>query len=120
MIVEWGLMASVKLAGRSDDLASMDDLAASVIGLGGRVTRRFVQRRGHSGNKKGNAPGGRRNMDRPYSRRTLMSTGKIQEIAEARAQHQAKAVIFSNDLTDHQRTVLAELIGCPVFSRHDL
>ena len=49
-----------------------------------------------------------------------MSTGKIREIAEARARHQAGAVVFYNELTDHQRIVLAEIIGCPVFGRHDL
>ncbi|GLY76515.1 hypothetical protein Airi01_047820 [Actinoallomurus iriomotensis] len=114
------LIAGLFSAKRKDYLASMDAVAESVIRLGGRVTGRFVQRRGNSGNKKGNAPGGRRNMDRPYSRRTLMSTGKIREIAEARAQHQAEAVVFYNELTDHQRIVLAEIIGCAVFSRHDL
>lgn len=114
------LIAGLFSAKREDYLAAMDAVAASVIGLGGRVTGRFVQRRGNSGNKKGNAPGGRRNMDRPYSRRILMSTGKIREIAEACAQHHAAAVVFYNELTDHQRTVLAEVIGCAVFSRHDL
>lgn len=114
------LVAGLFSAKRKDYLAAMDAVADSVIGLGGRVTGRFVQRRGSSGDKKGNAPGGRRNMDRPYSRRTLMSTGKIREIAEVRAQHQAQAVVFYNELTDHQRTVLAEVIGCAVFSRHDL
>lgn len=114
------LIAGLFSAKRKDYLASMDAVADSVIGLGGRVTGCFVQRRGNSGNKKGNAPGGRRNMDRPYSRRTLMSAGKIREIAEARAQHRTAAVVFYNELTDHQRAVLAEVIGCAVFSRHDL
>jgi 50S ribosomal subunit-associated GTPase HflX len=49
-----------------------------------------------------------------------MSTGKPREIAEARAQHQAAAVVFYNELTDHQRTVLAEVIGCAVFTHKDL
>ena len=59
-------------------------------------------------------------MDRPYSSRTLMSTGKVREIVAARVQTEAKAVVFANELTARQRTVLAELLGCPVFSSGDL
>ncbi|MEO3871003.1 hypothetical protein ABGB18_19515 [Nonomuraea sp. B12E4] len=59
-------------------------------------------------------------MDRPYSARTLMSTGKVHEIAEARTETQAAAVVFVNDLTTRQRTVLSEALGCPALSRSDL
>ncbi|MEU8364063.1 hypothetical protein AB0C27_49395 [Nonomuraea sp. NPDC048882] len=59
-------------------------------------------------------------MSRPYSSRTLMSTGKVREIAQERAEADATAVVFFNPLTGRQRTVLSELLGCPVFSRADL
>ncbi|NKZ05344.1 hypothetical protein HGB48_16550 [Actinomadura latina] len=98
----------------------MSVLVSEVERLGGHVVGRFVQRRGVSGNKKGHAPGGKVNMDRPYSSRTLMSTGKVREIVAARVQTEAKAVVFTNELTARQRTVLAELLGCPVFSPGDL
>jgi hypothetical protein len=98
----------------------MDALAAEVTAQGGRVVGRFVQRRGISGGKKGRAPGGRANMDRPYSSRTLMSTGKVREMADSRKKAQAKVIVFFNELSSRQRDVLPEIIGCPVLSRSDL
>jgi hypothetical protein len=98
----------------------MSVLVAEVERLGGCVVEQFVQRRGVSGNKKGHAPGGRANMDRPYSSRTLMSTGKVREIAAVRVETGAKAVVFANELTARQRAVLGEVFGCPVFSHGDL
>ena len=114
------LIAGLFSAKRKDHAALMDDLAAEVTELGGRVVRRFVQRRGVSGGKKGRAPGGQANMDQPYSSRTLMSTGKVREIAEARTETQAVAVVFANQLTSRQRTALTHILGCPALSRSDL
>ncbi|MFF5208722.1 hypothetical protein [Streptosporangium sp. NPDC000396] len=93
--------------------ALMDEFADAVTALGARVVGRFVQRRGVS-------DGGVRAMDRPYSSRTLVSTGKVREIALAREDTNAGAVVFLNPLTDHQRDVLAENLGCPVISSVDL
>ncbi len=59
-------------------------------------------------------------MDRPYSSRTLMSTGKVREIAAVRVETHTRAVVFANELTARQRAVLSELLGCPVFSYGDL
>ncbi|WP_433182544.1 hypothetical protein [Actinoallomurus sp. CA-150999] len=114
------LIAGLFSAKRKDHAQLMDALAAEVTSSGGRVVGRFVQRRGISGGKKGNAPGGQANMDRPYSARTLMSTGKIKEIAAARAMTGAGAVVFFNELTSRQRTALTEIIGCSALSRCDL
>ncbi|MER5418937.1 hypothetical protein [Streptosporangium roseum] len=93
--------------------ALMDELADAVTALGARVVGRSVQRRGVS-------DGGVKAMDRPYSSRTLVSAGKAREIARARAESGAGAVVFLNPLTDHQRNVLAEILGCPVLSSIDL
>jgi predicted DNA binding protein len=114
------LIAGLFSAKQKDHADLMDDLAAEISELGGRVVRRFVQRRGVSGGKKGHAPGGQANMDQPFSSRTLMSTGKVYEIAEACTETQAAAVVFANDLTGRQRTVLTEIFGCPALSRSDL
>lgn len=114
------LLAGLFSAKQKDHLAAMDALAAEAEARGARVAGRFIQRRGVSGGKKGNAPGGRAAMSRPYSSRTLMSTGKAQEIAAARAETGAAAVLFVNPLTARQRTVLTEMLGCPVFSLSEL
>lgn len=114
------VIAGLFSAKRKDHVDLMDELEAEVMNIGGIVTARFVQRRGISGDKKGNAPGGRANMDQPYSGRTLMSAGKIDEMAEACAHARADAVIFYNELTDRQRKTLTEIFGCAVFSLQDL
>lgn len=114
------VIAGLFSAKRKDHADLMDGLEAEVTNLGGLVSARVVQRRGISGNKKGHAPGGKENMDKPYSARTLMSTGKVREIAEACTQARAEAVIFYNELTDRQRTVLAGIFGCAVFSLQQL
>src|SRR4051794_4882568 len=80
--------------------AKLDLLAASVEDLGGRVVGRHVQRRGVS-------HGGARKMAWPLSRRTLLSPGKVREVAEACRSGRVTAAVFLNPLTDHQRAVWA-------------
>lgn len=91
----------------------MAELAGAVTALGARGVGCVVQRRGVS-------DGGVKAMDRSYSSRTLVSAGKAREIARAREESGADAVVFLPPLTDHQRDVLAELVGCPVISSTDL
>ncbi|GAA4225898.1 50S ribosomal subunit-associated GTPase HflX [Streptosporangium album] len=107
------LLVGLFSAKQKDHAAVMDELAELAGALGARVVGRFVQRRGVS-------DGGVAKMSRPYSSRTLVSTGKAREIAAARKEHGASAVIFANALTGHQREVLTEIFGCAVISRTDL
>ena len=93
--------------------ANLDHLAASVQALGARVVGRHVQRRGVS-------HGGARKMARPLSRRTLLSPGKIREVAEACRSTRVAAAVFLNPLTEHQRTVLSDIFDCPVVSSEDV
>lgn len=97
----------------------LDDLAALVGAHGGRVVGRHRQRRGASDRWR-QRPGGAARMSQPFSRRTLLSGGKVREVAAAvRAVH-ADAVVFVNALTSVQRTVLTGALGCVVFSRDDI
>jgi 50S ribosomal subunit-associated GTPase HflX len=114
------VIAGLFSARRKDHVDLMDELEAEVTNIGGRVVARFVQRRGISGNKKGHAAGGTASMDQAYSGRTLMSAGKVREIAEACTWARADAVVFHNRLTERQRKVLAEIFGCAVFGLHEL
>lgn len=107
------LLVGLFSAKQRDHAAVMDELAAVAGALGARVVGRFVQRRGVS-------DGGVAKMGQPYSSRTLVSAGKVREIAAARKEHGASAVIFANPLTDHQRKVLTEILDCAVISRTDL
>lgn len=91
----------------------MDEVAEAVVGLGARVVRRFVQRRGVS-------DGGVKKMGLPYSSRTLVSYGKADEIAAACRETSADGVVFRNTLTDRQRRVLSEIFGCPAVSLTEL
>ena len=56
--------------------AKLDSLEASVEARGGRVVGRQIQRRGVS-------RGGAERMTLPLSRRTLLSSGKAREVADA-------------------------------------
>ncbi|MET8159319.1 hypothetical protein ABZT47_23365 [Sphaerisporangium sp. NPDC005289] len=94
-------------------LVIMDEFASAMAALGAQVVGRFVQRRGVS-------DGGARTMDAPYSSRTLVSAGKVEEIALVREKTRADAVIFLNPLTAHQVETLTGLFNCPVLSSQDL
>ncbi|MFJ7125882.1 hypothetical protein [Streptomyces sp. NPDC098101] len=94
-------------ARQRDFAALMDAAAAGLAARGARVVARAVQRRGVS-------HGGARKMSLPFSSRTLLSGGKVHEVAEIRERAEADAVVFLNRLTAHQRLSLRGLFGCPV------
>ncbi|MEV6374845.1 hypothetical protein [Micromonospora musae] len=93
--------------------AKLDLLAASVKAHGGRVVSRQVQRRGVS-------HGGAAKMTESFSRRTLLSPGKVREIAQACRAAEVGVAVFVNPLTEHQRAVLGDMFGCLVISSEDL
>ncbi|MFE5729701.1 hypothetical protein ACFQ7A_02140 [Streptomyces sp. NPDC056528] len=96
-------------AGQRDFAALMDAAAAELAARGARVVARAVQRRGVS-------HGGARKMSLPFSSRTLLSGGKVQEVAEVCERTGADVVAFLNPLTAHQKGSLTGLFGCPVVS----
>jgi 50S ribosomal subunit-associated GTPase HflX len=97
----------------------LDELAALAEARGGRVVGRYVQRRGASDRWK-ERPGGAARMSWPFSRRTLLTHGKVREIAEACREADVDVAIFANALTPVQRAVLGDLLGCLVVSGDDL
>jgi predicted GTPase len=97
----------------------LDELAALAEARGGRVVGRHVQRRGAS-DRWNERPGGASRMSLPFSCRTLLTHGKIREIAEACREADIDAAVFVNTLTPRQRTVLTRMLGCLVVSRDDL
>lgn len=90
-------------------VALMDSAAAELAGRGAQVVGRIVQRRGVSG-------GGVKKMALPYSSRTLLSYGKVREVAAACEQTDADAVVFLKLLTERQSRVLTEMLGRPAVS----
>ncbi|GIE78524.1 hypothetical protein Aph02nite_44740 [Actinoplanes philippinensis] len=98
--------------------ATLDEFAALVEGRGGRVVARYVQRRGASDRWK-QRPGGSRRMSQPFSRRTLLTHGKLREIAQACREANIDAAVFVNVLTQRQRSVLSEILGCLILSGED-
>ncbi|MEW1778251.1 hypothetical protein [Streptomyces sp. NPDC086777] len=87
----------------------MASAAAELAAHGARVVARIVQRRGVS-------DGGVRKMGLPFSSRTLLSDGKVREVAQVCDRAAADAVVFVAELTEHQRRVLTETLGRPVVS----
>lgn len=92
--------------------ALMDAGAGAVAAAGGRVVGRIVRRRGVSG-------GGAAKMGLPYSSRTLLSYGKVREVAELCERTGADAAVFLTALTARQRRALMKILGCPVVSSQD-
>ena len=89
--------------------AVMASAAARLDGCGLRVAAQVVQRRGVS-------RGGVRKLDLPYSSRTLLSYGKVREVAQLCEQVDADAVVFAGSLTERQRRALTDEFGRPAVS----
>lgn len=87
-------------------VALMDAAAAELAGRGARVVGRIVQRRGVS-------DGGARKMTLPYSSRTLLSSGKVLEVAACCDEVEADLVVFAGPVTERQRKVLTGIFGRP-------
>ncbi|MER7577321.1 hypothetical protein [Streptomyces sp. NPDC126514] len=100
-------------AKRKDFQALMASAAAELWVRGVRVVAQMVQRRGVS-------DGGALKMGLPYSSRTLLSYGKVREVAQACEQANAEAVVFVASLTARQRRTLTGMLGCPVVSLADI
>ncbi|WP_404197624.1 hypothetical protein [Streptomyces tauricus] len=101
-------------SGKQKDFAALMDTAAQQATRHGvRVVGRIVQRRGVP-------DGGARKMALPYSSRTLLSYGKIREVAALCGQTDADAALFLSTLTERQRRALTGMLGCPAVSLADV
>ncbi|MFB9511556.1 hypothetical protein ACFFS2_40955 [Streptomyces aurantiacus] len=103
------LVAGYFSAKQKDFAALMDAAATALTARGARVVGLIVQRRGVSN-------GGAGKMGLPYSSRTLMSYGKVREVAALCERSGADAVVFLNDLTPRQYVALSRSFGCPAVS----
>ncbi|MFE9783299.1 hypothetical protein ACFYPA_34800 [Streptomyces sp. NPDC005775] len=91
----------------------MASAAQELAARGAWVAMQLVQRRGVS-------DGGVQKMSLPYSSRTLLSYGKVREVAQACSQANADAVIFVASLTERQQRVLTATLGRPAVSLSDI
>lgn len=91
----------------------MASAVAELTARGAQVVVQIVQRRGVS-------DGGVRKMGLPYSSRTLLSYGKVREVAQACDQANADAVVFVASLTERQQRVLTAMLGRPAVSLSDI
>lgn len=82
------------------------ELGCSGAKLGGRI----VQRRGVS-------RGGVAKLNRPLSPATVISAGKVQELASLVRESGADFVVFLNELTASQVERVEEITGCRVLLR---
>lgn len=96
-------------AKEKDFVALMASAATELAARGARVVGQIVQRRGVS-------DGGVQKMGLPFSSRTLLSYGKVREVAHACEQADADAVIFVASMTERQQRTLAAIFGCPAVS----
>ncbi|WP_344468718.1 hypothetical protein [Kitasatospora kazusensis] len=91
----------------------MSSAATELAARGARVAVQIVQRRGVS-------DGGAQKMALPYSSRTLLSYGKVREVAQACDQAKADAVVFVTSLTERQQRTLTAMLGRPAMSLSDI
>ena len=87
--------------------------ATELAAHGARVLAQIVQRRGVS-------DGGARKMGLPYSSRTLLTYGKVREVAQVCDRTDADAVIFVAPLTERQQRTLTDILGRPAVSLTDV
>ncbi|MER8038473.1 hypothetical protein [Streptomyces hydrogenans] len=87
----------------------MASAARKLAARGARVVVQIVQRRGVSA-------GGVQKMGLPYSSRTLLSYGKVREVAQACDQANADAAIFVSSLTERQQRTLTGMLDRPAVS----
>ncbi|WP_327122072.1 hypothetical protein OG206_32055 [Streptomyces sp. NBC_01341] len=99
-------------AKQKDFESLMTSAAQELAARGAHVVVQIVQRRGVS-------DGGVQKMSLPYSSRTLLSYGKVREVAQACDQANADAVIFIASLTERQQRVLTATLGRPAVSLSD-
>jgi 50S ribosomal subunit-associated GTPase HflX len=107
------LIAGLFSAKQKDYESVMESTAVLATASGARVVGRIVQRRGVS-------DGGVAVMGLPFTRQTLLGTGKLREIAQRCHEDRIGAVVLINAMTDRQRLTLEARFGCPVLSRTEL
>ncbi|MET7362443.1 hypothetical protein ABZS76_29000 [Streptomyces sp. NPDC005562] len=100
-------------AKQKDFEALMTSAAAGLAARGARIVGQMVQRRGVS-------DGGAQKMGLPYSSRTLLSYGKVREVAQACEQADADVVVFLTTLTERQQRALTAMLGSPAVSLGDI
>jgi 50S ribosomal subunit-associated GTPase HflX len=106
----------VVVAGLISAKAPVDDfetLCERLSDAGGEVVGRLLQRRGVSRSKR---PGGAQRMDLPLSSATIISKGKVGELAQLCEASEAQLVVFLNPLTQKQLGNLEQATGCGVIN----
>jgi 50S ribosomal subunit-associated GTPase HflX len=100
-------------AKQQDFATVMGSAVTALAARGARVVAQIVQRRGVS-------DGGARKMGLPYSSRTLLTYGKVREVALACARADADAAIFVASLTERRQRTLTDMLGRPAVSLADI
>ena len=86
---------------------------AEVSASGGLLVGTVIQRRGVS---RSNRPGGAAKMNDPIDARTVLGSGKAEELAKVCKSAGATKVVFVSDIDARQRRILGELVGCEIVS----
>ena len=78
---------------------------------GGKIIEEFIQRRGVSRSKKA---GGSDHLHLPLSGRTIISSGKAEELKELVKKSSCNLVVFVNELNSNQHKILETLVGVDI------
>lgn len=99
----------------SEPESVLDAICTELERNGAIVVGRLLQRRGVSRSR---SAGGAAKMDKPLTQRGLFGSGKLEELASLTKARRAELLVLHNVITDGQRSVLAELTGCQVYTMH--
>ncbi|WNG41662.1 hypothetical protein F0U61_54270 [Archangium violaceum] len=105
------VVAGLFSAKAPDPTAQLEHLAGRVRAGQGTVVGQVLQRRGVSRSRR---PGGAQRMEYPLSEKTLLGSGKVEELAALCRTTGADLVLFWNPLTAPQRETLEALTGVDV------
>ncbi|WP_071131598.1 GTPase HflX [Enterococcus timonensis] len=96
------ILVGVETAGQTDFLASMEELANLTQTANGQVVETLTQKRQN------------------FDRKTLIGSGKLQELENMVEAHEADLVIFNQELSPRQGQYLSEQLGVKVIDRIQL
>lgn len=84
----------------------LNPIRIEIAQAGGFIVGEHIQRRGVSRSK---GPGGSKDLDKPLSSKTYISSGKADELKELTRQLDCNLIVFINKLTKSQQNNLEEL-----------
>jgi len=100
------VIVSGLISGKLDLDSHLQPIRKKIINQGGQIVGELIQRRGVSRSKR---PGGSKDLDKPLSSSTYISSGKVEELKSLAEKEKCDVIIFINELSTKQKENLNNL-----------